>query len=169
MLNAVAAQDNADRCYRDSLMEITQLLQQKAPELKQSVERTESLRRSHPSVRMKVAESIFSQEDRMSVYSAADSMMASSELEFDFDDIIVNSTAYRRALAAARQQKLEPQTEEVNGDLIDLSDDATLRRAPSDDQVEDLVAVSQDLLGLTFSADVSLFVHRDVSFYPIMS
>ena len=143
-------------------MEIAQLLQQKAPELKQNVERTQSLRRSHPSVKMKVADSIFSQEDRLSVFSAADSMMASSELEFDFDDIIVNSTAYRRALAAAKQQKQVPHAEEVNGDLIDFSDDATLRHATTLNREEDLGAISQDLLGLTFSADVSSFVHADV-------
>jgi hypothetical protein len=154
MLGDAKAQSDTDRWHRDSLMEITQLLQQKAPELKQSVERTESLRRSRPSVRTKVAESIFSQEDRMSVYSAADSMMASSELEFDFDDIIVNSAAYRRALVAAKQQNLAPHIEEVHSDLIDLSDDATLRRAPIEDRAEDVAAISSDLLGLSFSTDV---------------
>lgn len=44
----------------------------------------------------------------MSVYPEAESMIASSELEFDFDDIVVNSVAYRRALAAARNQGPAP-------------------------------------------------------------
>lgn len=142
---------------RDSLLEITQLLQQKAPELKENVDRTESLRQSHPSVKMKVARSIFSREDRKSVYSAADSMVASSELEFDFDDMIVNSTAYRRALAAAQQRALPIRIDGATfeGDLIDFSaDDLTIGGAHGTVTADDTAAISQDLLGLTFSTDV---------------
>ncbi|KAK5680681.1 hypothetical protein LTS10_007614 [Elasticomyces elasticus] len=140
---------------RDSLAEITQLLRQKAPELRRTIERTESLRYSHPSV--KVAESIYSLEDRGSVYSSADSIMASSELEFDFDDIIVNSAAYRRALAAARHQHdtfQSPQPAEVDGDLIDFSDSNTIRRLPIGDMNADMQAISEDLLGIRFSIAV---------------
>ncbi|KAK5735308.1 hypothetical protein LTR17_008315 [Elasticomyces elasticus] len=136
----------------DSLAEITQLLRQKGPELRRTIERTESLRYSHPSV--KVAESIYSPEDRGSVYSSADSIMASSELEFDFDDIIVNSAAYRRALAAARHQHgtfQSPQPTEVDGDLIDFSDSNTIRRLPLGDANTDMQAISEDLLGIRFS------------------
>ncbi|KAK3641007.1 hypothetical protein LTR56_008395 [Elasticomyces elasticus] len=136
----------------DSLAEITQLLRQKAPELKRTIERTESLRYSHPSV--KVAQSIYSLEDRGSVYSSADSIMASSELEFDFDDIIVNSAAYRRALAAARHQHdtlQSPQPAEVDGDLIDFSDSNTIRRLPLGEMNTDMQAISEDLLGIRFS------------------
>ncbi|EMC96355.1 hypothetical protein BAUCODRAFT_33682 [Baudoinia panamericana UAMH 10762] len=135
----------------DSLNEITQLLQRNAPELKKTVERTNTLRRSHPLIR--VAESIYSQEDRASVYSKADSILASSDLEFDFDDIIVNSAAYRRALAAARQQTSAPrqQTEEPDQDLIDFSENDTLRQFQVADQDAGVKAISDDLLGLRFS------------------
>ncbi|KAK5720297.1 hypothetical protein LTR15_007570 [Elasticomyces elasticus] len=80
--------------------------------------------------------------------------MASSELEFDFDDIIVNSAAYRRALAAARRQHdilQSPQPAEVDGDLIDFSDSNTIRRFPVGDVNTDMQAISEDLLGIRFS------------------
>lgn len=136
------------------MIEISNLLQRNAPALKESIERTESLRRSHPSVR--VAESIYTQEDRMSIYSAADSVMADSEMEFDFDDIIVNSAAYRRALAAAKyqQQPAVPPTVEVEGDLIDFSDSATLKQVPPRNEGGGIAAISEDLLDLTFVTNV---------------
>lgn len=140
---------------RDSLAEITQLLQQKTPELKQTIESTGSLRRMYPSV--KVAESIYSQEDRMSVYSAADSMLASSDLDFDFDDIIVNSAAYRRALAAARHQAPAPALPPVviGEDLIDFSDTDTIQQDRARKVSIDAAALDEDLLGLRFSTIVS--------------
>ncbi|KAK5120732.1 hypothetical protein LTR85_006090 [Meristemomyces frigidus] len=133
----------------DSLSEITQLLQQKAPELKKTVEWTGSLRRLYPSVR--VPESIYTQEDRMSVYSAADSMMSSSELEFDFDDIIVNSAAYRRPLAAARHPTPTPPSVVVDGDLIDFSDHDTIQQVHVDKSATGASTLSEDLFGLRFS------------------
>ncbi|KAK5689848.1 hypothetical protein LTR97_012608 [Elasticomyces elasticus] len=93
-------------------------------------------------------------EDRGSVYSSADSIMASSELEFDFDDIIVNSAAYRRALAAARHQHAtfqSPQPAEPDGDLIDFSDSNTIRQLPVGSANTDMQAISEDLLGIRFS------------------
>ncbi|KAK4897647.1 hypothetical protein LTR27_004793 [Elasticomyces elasticus] len=80
--------------------------------------------------------------------------MASSELEFDFDDIIVNSAAYRRALAAARHQhalSLSPQPAEPDGDLIDFSDSNTIRQLPIGEMNTDMQAISEDLLGIRFS------------------
>ena len=142
-------------CIRDSLSEIKQLLKQKAPELKQNIERTESLRRSYPSVR--VAESIYNQEDRMSIYTAANSSMP-SDLEFDFDDIVVNSAAYQRVLAAARHKASASQCEEDVGDLIDFSDDALGRQVPVGTDPKQPLTIPEDLLGLRFSTDVC--VHR---------
>lgn len=86
---------------RDSLSEIKKLLQSNAPDLQKTVERTHSLRLSHPKI--DVAPSLFSQEDRSSLYAVTDYLQTPSELDFDFDDIVVNSTAYRRVLAAARR------------------------------------------------------------------
>ena len=90
----------ADRS-RDSLSEIKKLLQSNATDLQKTVERTHSLRLSHPKI--DVALSLFSQEDRSSLYAVTDYLQTPSELDFDFDNIVVNSKAYRRVLAAARR------------------------------------------------------------------
>ena len=137
---------------RDSLFEITQLLHRNAPDLQKTVERTRSLRLSHPQV--KVAESIYSQDDRMSVYSARDSMLASSELDFDFDDIVVNSAAYRRVLSAAKQELSTSKHEVPAGDLIDFSDDATIRQQAACLPDLEGLGLSEDLLGLRFVVSV---------------
>jgi hypothetical protein len=135
--------------HRDSLLEITQLLHRNAPALQKTVERTRSLRLSHPGVN--VAESIYSQDDRMSVYSARASMLASFELDFDFDDIVVNSAAYRRVLSAAKQGSSISKYDVPVGDLIDFSDDATFRQQA--ECLPDLegLGLTKDLLGLRFS------------------
>lgn len=83
------------------MSEIKKLLQSNAPDLQKTVERTHSLRLSHPKI--DVALSLYSQEDRSSLYAVTDYLQTPSELDFDFDDIVVNSTAYRRVLAAARR------------------------------------------------------------------
>ena len=78
----------------------------------------------------------------MSVYSASDSAVASSSLEFDFDDIIVNSQAYRRALAAIKVQTVTQEDSNAEGDLIDFSDAATIKPAGNENilpELEDLV------------------------------
>lgn len=87
--------------------------------------------------------------------------MPSSELEFDFDDIIVNSAAYRRALAAAKQQASAPDVEVVDGDLIDFSDNDTLKQVPGGVTPDDVMAIiSEDLLGLQFSANVCMLTSQ---------
>jgi hypothetical protein len=85
----------------------------------------------------------------MSVYSARDSMLASSELNFDFDDIVVNSVAYRRVLSAAKH-------EVPAGDLIDFSDDVTLRQQAACLPDLEGLGLSEDLLGLRFVVSVHI-------------
>lgn len=92
---------NADR-RRDSLSEIKQLLKQKSPHLREVAESIEYLRHSYPTI--DVAESIYSEADRVSVHSSSDLITPSSEPEFDFDDIVVDSAAYRRVMTTARYQ-----------------------------------------------------------------
>lgn len=55
-------------------------------------------------------------------------MVAPSDLEFEFDDMVINSQAYRRvmAYAKAKTKPSDPQTGGSLGDLIDLTDDATI-------------------------------------------
>jgi protein-serine/threonine kinase len=65
-------------------------------------------------------------------------MTGASDLEFDFDDVIVNSKVYRRVLASARGKVLEANRPIIEGDLIDLSDLQTVTEAK-------IVEVTQDL------------------------
>lgn len=95
----------------------------------------------------------------MSVYSAADSVMAPSGQEFDFDDIIVNSAAYRRALAAARKQHVPSSVPEAEGDLIDFTDGNTIRE-PAVNAASEAFAISDDLLGLRFALMVRIASER---------
>ncbi len=91
---------------------------------------TQSLRVQNPSVR--VANSIYNRADNASSAFARDvmSVVAPSELEVEFDDMIINSQAYRRAMAHA-QAKITPpssQDDAALGDLIDLTDNFTMRQ-----------------------------------------
>lgn len=97
----------------DSLLEITNLLQRNAPHLQKTVERTHSLRLAHPKI--DVAMSLYSQEDRDSLYALTSRLQAPSELEFDFDDVVVNSVAYRQVLAAAQRLTLAEQQIDSGG------------------------------------------------------
>jgi hypothetical protein len=56
--------------------------------------------------------SLYNQEEQDSLYAATDCLQAPSELEFDFDDVIVNSAAYRRVLAAAQRPILVAQQDD---------------------------------------------------------
>jgi hypothetical protein len=124
---------NADR-RRDSLSEIKQLLKQKAPHLREVAKSTQSLRHSYPSV--DVAESIYSEADRVSVHSSSDLTIPSSELEFDFDDIVVDSAAYRRAMTAARYQGPNFQQNEARRDLVASSHDLPMCQEAKEESFE---------------------------------
>jgi hypothetical protein len=45
-------------------------------------------------------------------------MLASSEIDFDFDDVVVDSAVYRRVLAAAKRQGDTGKRPEINTDLV---------------------------------------------------
>jgi hypothetical protein len=84
------------------------------------------LRESLPS--MKVPDSIYESSERpSSIYSTDGSVVAPSELEFGFDDEIVNSRVYRRMLTQAMQKHPARKIEVVEGDLIDFSDEMTIK------------------------------------------
>jgi hypothetical protein len=52
----------------------------------------------------------------MSVYSTK----ASSELDFDFDDVVIDSAVYRRVLAAAKQQANTVKRDGLSEDLVGI-------------------------------------------------
>jgi hypothetical protein len=92
----------------------------------------------------------------MSIHSAADSVMASSELDFDFDSIVLNSTVYRRAFAKAKYSAATEPLEQIQGDLIDFSETDTLRPLGNGKDGSDVgeLAIAEGLLGLRFSIAV---------------
>jgi len=88
--------------------------------LKQIATRSRSLRAYYP--RVKVPDSIFELDH--SVTSISDSNSIIDQAEFAFDDLVVNSKAYRRALALAYAKAADSRksTRPVEGDLITFSD-----------------------------------------------
>lgn len=102
------------------MFEISNLLQRNAPDLQKTIERIHSLLVSHPHI--EVALSLYSQEDQDSVFASKNCLQAPSELKFDFDDIVVDSTAYRQALAAAQRSFPIAQQDDSEG-LASVLDD----------------------------------------------
>ena len=86
-----------------TLTEMKDMLQRKSEAVRSSAHQTLSLRSKNPSVA--VPNSIFGDRNQNPVSQGHDvaSIVAPSELEFEFDDIVVNSQAYRRVLARAHQ------------------------------------------------------------------
>ncbi|KAK4123924.1 hypothetical protein N657DRAFT_681038 [Parathielavia appendiculata] len=85
----------------NTLHEINDTLQRKGDAFRKSASMTQSLRARNPSVR--VAGSIYSQGARAGSASAAPdalSIVAPSDLEFDFDELVINSRAYRKLVHA---------------------------------------------------------------------
>jgi hypothetical protein len=82
--------------------------------LDQVARRTVSLRQSHP--RVKAPSSIFeaSIDDAGSIINYSESVMSATD--FSFDDVVVNSIAYRRALANASSQNLTTQARKQRAD-----------------------------------------------------
>ncbi|KAK4442357.1 hypothetical protein QBC34DRAFT_387379 [Podospora aff. communis PSN243] len=121
----------------NTLAEIKDMLLQKQEVVRASAHLTQSLRSRNPSVM--VANSIYAGRRESSIIWEGDavSVVAPSDLDFEFDDLIINSQAYRRALARARarthpKETTEPSVEELGG-LIDLSDALTIGQSqPSD-------------------------------------
>jgi hypothetical protein len=131
---------------RDTLSEIKQMLQKNQETISTSVRTTESIRSANPMIR--VASSIYDSEDHTGSMIIPDnvSIVASSELEFEFDNIIINSQAYRRVFAKAHA-KTRTRNEEELGDLIDFTDNATSKHEES--SAADLPATFDDLVGLS--------------------
>ncbi|KAM5352791.1 hypothetical protein ACJ41O_005513 [Fusarium nematophilum] len=129
----------------DTLSEIQKTVRNNRSSVQMPASEAQSLRSRNPSVR--IASSIFDNENqRVSLFEMdAVSAIAPSELDFEFDDMVLNSQAYRRAFARA-QAEAEQQPTIVEGDLIDLSEPALDDNADA----ETIRQVNQDLEGLNF-------------------
>lgn len=116
----------------------------------QTAERTRSLREANPNINAPT--SIYNKDDNEgSIYSTDISVIAPSEQEFDFDDQIVNSKVYRKLLAQAMAKGNlgPPVSVDVEGDLIDFSDEATLKARET--QEETTEGAARLLEGLVMS------------------
>jgi hypothetical protein len=113
----------------ESIADIKRLVQDNSARLDQIATRSNTLRKSRPNI--KVPESVF--EEGTDPQSIIDAEAILRSAEFDFDDEIVNSKAYRRAMALATFQAegQEPVTsqnlteekcdEELSGAGVDLA------------------------------------------------
>jgi hypothetical protein len=84
----------------ESIADIRQLVRENSATLEQVVKRSQTLRRSHP--RIRVPESMFSHESgayRNEAEDAADAESIIKSTDFSFDDEVIKSKAYRRAMA----------------------------------------------------------------------
>lgn len=79
----------------ESIQDIRKLVEENSGKLDQVVKRSKTLRQSHP--RIRVPDSIFSYDSGVADATDAESIIKSTN--FDFDDQVVNSKAYRRAMA----------------------------------------------------------------------
>lgn len=78
----------------ESMQDIRRLVEENSGKLDQVVKRSKTLRQSHP--RIRVPESIFCYDNGV---DAADTESIVKSTHFEFDDQVVNSKAYRRAMA----------------------------------------------------------------------
>jgi len=88
---------------RKSQSEIRNILLEHSARLDKVIYGTRSLRSSHPHIRVPI--SVISRASSIRLSKTDDGSSLGSTVEFDFDDVVVNSKAYRRTLRAAHQTK----------------------------------------------------------------
>lgn len=103
----------------ESIADIRKLVEDNSVTLGQVVKRSRALRQSHP--RLKVPESVFSKDIQTEDVTEADSIIQSTE--FAFDDEVVNSRAYRKAMALYTSQNKFKVPHVTEKELVD--DDST--------------------------------------------
>ncbi|KAF2474436.1 uncharacterized protein BDR25DRAFT_121958 [Lindgomyces ingoldianus] len=113
----------------ESIADIKKLVQDNGAKLDLVASRSKSLRQSHPKV--KVPRSVFDQESNSETLVDAQSILRSAQ--FVFDDEVINSTAYRRAMALATLQtdSKDPAPNVIERNLVDL-------KTPHKDDLDDL-------------------------------
>ncbi|PQE15068.1 Serine threonine kinase (Kin4) protein [Rutstroemia sp. NJR-2017a BVV2] len=120
---------------RESIGEIKQVLGHKSHVLIESIRRTQSLKQSHPS--MSFPASIHSMDDHQSVSANAPSISGASGVNFEFDDLIVNSRVYRQVFASARAKLADPDGK-VDGSSVDFPDSQTIISVQTKNVTRDL-------------------------------
>ena len=103
----------------ESLADIRRLVADNSITLDQVVKRSRTLRQSHPCV--EVPETILSPHDQASNAADAESILKSAD--FTFDNEVINSRAYRRAMALYTSRSSNPALDPPGADIED--DDIT--------------------------------------------
>jgi hypothetical protein len=102
----------------ESIADIRKLVEENSVTLEQVVKRSRTLRQSHP--RIRVPETLF--DHREGIDDAVDAESIAKSAEFSFDNEVINSRAYRRAMALYTSQTKfkEPQVSEHEIETEDL-------------------------------------------------
>jgi hypothetical protein len=105
----------------ESMADIRKLVEENSGKLDQVVKRSKTLRQSHP--RIKVPDSIFSYDSRLGDTADAESITRSTH--FEFDDQVINSKAYRRAMALYTSTTDTKEPEAVEAEIEVAEEDST--------------------------------------------
>ncbi|KAJ4324095.1 hypothetical protein N0V84_004061 [Fusarium piperis] len=135
----------------DTLTDIERNLRDNRSRIQATASQAQSLRSRNPSIKMG-CESIFDNDTaRLSLFDIEPvSAIAPSELDFEFDDLVLNSQAYRRAFARAQAESDQQQIHIIEGDLIDFSETQSSLDNSDADTIREL---NQDLQGLSMGPD----------------
>ncbi|USP75820.1 ankyrin repeat-containing protein [Curvularia clavata] len=117
----------------ESIADIKRLVQENRVVLEKAVKQTRTLRQSHP--RIRVPESLFNQP--IGHDDDAESTWMGKDTEFAFDDDIVDSKAYRRAMAMALSNSRSKSEVLNNPKDESMHEDATTVVPESDTKSED--------------------------------
>ncbi|KAF5695588.1 GTPase-activating of the rho rac family (LRG1) [Fusarium denticulatum] len=118
--------------FRDTLSNIQKDIREHTRQIKATAAEAQSLQSRIPSIKVE-SQSIFDEDTaRLSLFEAT-SNIAPSELDFQFDDLVINSSAYRRAFAKAHaeNQKSHKRVEDQAAD----TDSATPRGISSNESM----------------------------------
>ncbi|KAJ4178871.1 hypothetical protein NW755_012893 [Fusarium falciforme] len=135
----------------DTLSDIQRSLRDNRSRIQAGASQAQSLRSRNPSIRIG-CESIFDNDTaKLSLFDIeAVSAVAPSELDFEFDDLVLNSQAYRRAFARAQADSEQPQIHVVEGDLIDFSE---AQSSIDNSDAATIRELNRDLQGLSMVPD----------------
>ncbi|TKA73408.1 hypothetical protein B0A55_04271 [Friedmanniomyces simplex] len=134
----------------ESLGEMRRLLQSQQAQLDQINDNTASLRKQYP--QSTVPDSIFdNSRSADSIFGAADSVLGAED--FAFDDAIVNSKAYRRAMALAQAQfDNAHRRDEPTAPVADTADSISSTGQVVDDDPEMTTSIAPEPAGLAWQA-----------------
>ncbi|KAF5716501.1 GTPase-activating protein [Fusarium globosum] len=101
----------------ETLSNIQKDVRENAPRIKAAASEAQSLRSCNPSVKMNSGSVFDNDATKLGFFEVeAVSGNAPSELDFEFDDLVINSQAYRRVFIKAQAETKQPEIEELDSD-----------------------------------------------------